>query len=136
MNTHILNKTYSQCHILLSQLCLQNKHGNWRIKTIVSFTGTIIDKQLNRFPKILRHKLLPGRLSILVMLSRAISCFGHSCTDSKPKFYETTEQKKKAQLRDKQLNKMLHDLHKEDLKRLKLLLLGGYFFWLIHMGAV
>ncbi|KAL5009990.1 hypothetical protein ScPMuIL_012295 [Solemya velum] len=58
------------------------------------------------------------------MLSRAISCFGHSCNDVKPKFYETTEQKKNAQMRDKQLNKLLNELHKEDLKRLKLLLLG------------
>ncbi|KAL8604266.1 hypothetical protein ACOMHN_023636 [Nucella lapillus] len=52
-----------------------------------------------------------------------MSCFG-SCVGAPGEYYESAEQAKTARFRDKQLTKLLHKYHKEDLKRLKLLLLG------------
>ena len=61
------------------------------------------------------------------MHEQVMSCFG-SCVGDAPgaQYYETAEQAKTARFRDKQLTKLLHKYHKEDLKRLKLLLLGQY----------
>lgn len=59
------------------------------------------------------------------MQEQVISCFG-SCLTGAPDahYFENAESAKRARLRDKQLTKLLHKHHKEDLKRLKLLLLG------------
>ncbi|KAK6182607.1 hypothetical protein SNE40_010253 [Patella caerulea] len=57
------------------------------------------------------------------MRDHVMSCFG-TCVEESTKFYNTPEESKKARLRDKQLTRLLHKYHKEDMKRLKLLLLG------------
>ena len=56
-----------------------------------------------------------------------MSCFG-SCVGAPAgsQYYESAEQAKTARFRDKQLTKLLNKYHKEDLKRLKLLLLGEF----------
>ncbi|PVD37160.1 hypothetical protein C0Q70_04155 [Pomacea canaliculata] len=59
------------------------------------------------------------------MHEQVMACFG-SCVDAggASRYYDNPEAAKQARLRDKQLSKLLHKYHKEDLKRLKLLLLG------------
>ncbi|XP_041372193.1 guanine nucleotide-binding protein G(s) subunit alpha-like [Gigantopelta aegis] len=51
------------------------------------------------------------------------SCFG-TCADSRAGYYQSREERKLAEHKDKQLTKLLQKYHKQDLKRLKLLLLG------------
>lgn len=54
-----------------------------------------------------------------------MSCFGGClATPAGAAYYESAERAKGARLRDKQLSKLLNKYHREDLKRLKLLLLG------------
>ncbi|KAK7485822.1 hypothetical protein BaRGS_00022922, partial [Batillaria attramentaria] len=59
------------------------------------------------------------------MQEQVLSCFG-SCVTAAPDahYFDNAEAAKRARLRDKQLTKLLNKYHKEDLKRLKLLLLG------------
>ena len=61
------------------------------------------------------------------MHEQVMSCFG-SCVGAPAgsQYYESAEQAKTARFRDKQLTKLLNKYHKEDLKRLKLLLLGEF----------
>lgn len=57
------------------------------------------------------------------MQDKIVSCFGTGC-DEKFSCYQSPEDAKKAKHRNKQISKLLKQHHKEELKRLKILLLG------------
>lgn len=57
------------------------------------------------------------------MQDRIVSCFGTGC-DERFTCYQSPEDAKKAKHRNKQISKLLKQHHKEELKRLKILLLG------------
>lgn len=46
------------------------------------------------------------------------------CVDNEQLLYETPEVKKQARMRDKQITHLLKEFHRQDLKKLKILLLG------------
>ena len=51
-------------------------------------------------------------------------CMGQGCVDSEHLLYETPEAAKHARMRDKQITRILKDYHREELRKLKILLLG------------
>ncbi|ESO96555.1 hypothetical protein LOTGIDRAFT_159974 [Lottia gigantea] len=57
------------------------------------------------------------------MRDQVMSCFG-SCVEESTRLYSTPEESKRARLRDKQLTRLLNKHHNEEMKKLKLLLLG------------
>ncbi|XP_046565107.1 guanine nucleotide-binding protein G(s) subunit alpha-like [Haliotis rubra] len=57
------------------------------------------------------------------MRDQVMACFG-GCVEETSPFHSTAEEHKEARLRDKQLTKMLSKYHKDEMKRLKLLMLG------------
>ena len=52
-----------------------------------------------------------------------LACFGQGC-EEKFNCYNSPEDAKKAKHRDKQITRVLRQHHREELKRLKILLLG------------
>ena len=51
-------------------------------------------------------------------------CFRQGCVDNEQLLYETPEAKKHARMRDKEITKLLKEYHRQDLRKLKILLLG------------
>ncbi|KAK3596395.1 hypothetical protein CHS0354_018994 [Potamilus streckersoni] len=62
--------------------------------------------------------------SLTQMKDGVMSCIGRNCFQGELLHYATQEEAKRAHCRDKELSKLLKEHHKDDLKRLKLLLLG------------
>jgi hypothetical protein len=57
------------------------------------------------------------------MQDKIVSCFGTGC-DERFNCYQSPEDAKKAKYRNKQISRLLKQHHKEELKKLKILLLG------------
>lgn len=58
-----------------------------------------------------------------------MACFGGGCYSNGQQLYECPEEEKMARMRDKQITKALKNYHRQEMKKLKLLLLGKY----VHM---
>lgn len=54
-----------------------------------------------------------------------MSCFGRSC-DEHFRHYINPDEAKRAKQRDKEVTRILKDHHKQELKKLKILLLGKF----------
>lgn len=64
-----------------------------------------------------------------VMRDRLTLCFSAACEDQFS-CYQSPEDAKKAKLRNRQISKVLKQHQKEELKKLKILLLGKFLFFL------
>ena len=51
-------------------------------------------------------------------------CMRQGCVDNEHLLYDTPEAAKYARMKDKQITRILKDYHREDLRKLKILLLG------------
>jgi len=56
------------------------------------------------------------------MMNEIMPCLG--CLSDTQHFYETPEDEKMARMRNKQITKILKEYNRQEMKRLKLLLLG------------
>lgn len=68
------------------------------------------------------------------MRDRLTLCFSAACEDQFS-CYQSPEDAKKAKLRNRQISKVLKQHQKEELKKLKILLLGKFLFFFFYNGS-
>lgn len=60
------------------------------------------------------------------MTDDVMACFGGGCFTTVSAYYDSPEEEKLAQMRNKQITKALKNYHRQEVKKLKLLLLGEF----------
>jgi len=58
------------------------------------------------------------------MIEEIMACFGDGCYTNGPAYFDSPEEEKRARMRNKQITKALKEYGHQELKKLKLLLLG------------